>query len=176
MGTLTVDDGQIKSIYALAAKLGMVERRNHEDGLHILVEGITGKTSVKELTHAEALAVLQELRKRSHPAPAAASKKARKYTELPGGVTASQQKMIWYLMFELEKYDPAPAGVQLRDRLCGIITKQFKVTAFPCDPFRFLRMEQAGALIEGLKSLTTRTEQKYLHSPQYRQEARAREQ
>lgn len=176
MGTLTVDKGQVKSIYALAAKLGMVERGNHEDGLHILVAGVTGKASVTELTHAEALAVLQELRKRSKPAKTVPRKKARQYTELPGGVTVGQQKMIWYLIFELEKFDPAPAGVQLRDRLCGIIEKQFKVTAFPADPFRFLRMEQGGALIEGLKALTERAELKYLHSPQYRQEAHAHEQ
>lgn len=172
MGTLTVDKGQVKNIYALAAKLGMVERGNHEDGLHMLVAGITGKSSVTELTHAEALAVLQELRRRSVPAQAAPRKRERQYTELPGGVTAGQQKMIWYLMFELEKFDPAPAGVQLRDRVCGIIEKQFKVTAFPMQPFRFVTMDQGSALIEGLKSLTTRAEEKYLHSPQYRQEAR----
>ena len=174
MGTLTVDKGQVKSIYALAAKLGMVERGNHDDALHLLVSGVTGKTSVTELTHAEALAVLQELRKRSKPATAPSSK-AKRYTELPGGVTASQQKMIWYLMFELEKYDPAPEGVQLRDRLCGIITKQFKVTAFPSQPFRFVTMEQGGALIEGLKSLTERAELKYLHSPEHLREAYAHE-
>ncbi len=33
-------------------------------------------------------------------------------------------------MFQLEKFDPAPEGVQLRDRLRGLITKQFKVTSF----------------------------------------------
>lgn len=172
MGALTVDKGQIQSIYALAAKLDMVKRGSHEDSLHILVEGVTGKTSIKELTHAEGLVVLQELRKRSKPAKAAPLKKIRQYTELPGGVTAGQQKLIWYLMFQLEKFDPAPAEVQLRARLCGIIEKQFKVTSFPSQPFRFITMEQGSALIEGLKSLTERAEIEYLHSPQYRQEAR----
>ena len=66
MGALEIDKGQIKSIYAIAAKLGMVEQGGgHEDALHMLVQGLTGKESVKALTHAEAQAVLAELRRRS---------------------------------------------------------------------------------------------------------------
>mgnify|MGYP001775061097 FL=1 len=44
MGALEIDKGQIKSIYAIAAKLGMVEQGGgHEDALHMLVQGLTGK-------------------------------------------------------------------------------------------------------------------------------------
>ena len=51
MGALEVSKGTVKSIYALGAKLGMVERGDeHEDALHMLVQGLTGKESVKELT------------------------------------------------------------------------------------------------------------------------------
>ena len=64
-------------------------------------------------------------------------------------------------------------GVQLRDRLCGLITKQFKVTSFPAQPFRFLTFEQGGVLIEGLKSLTQRKELEYLHSARYHREQEA---
>ena len=128
MGALDIDKGQVKNIYAIAAKLGMVDRSSHEDALHELVQGLTGKTSVKNLTHSEALEVLTELRRRGAPA-APKKKRARKYDETPGGVSAAQQKKVWYLMFQLEKFDPAPEGVQLRDRLCGLITKQFKVTS-----------------------------------------------
>ena len=170
MGILTIDNGQIKSIYAIAAKIGILDRSTHDDALHDMVLGLTGKTSIKALTHAEALVVLTELRQRSSPkaAPAPTSRKqrARTYTELPGGMTAAQQKMVWYLMYELEKYDPAPAGVQLRDRLCGIIQRQLKVTAFATQPFRFLNAEQGGALIEGLKAMTERAELDDLHRPQ----------
>jgi len=171
MGTLTIDNGQIKSIYAIAAKIGILDRSTHDDALHDMVLGLTGKTSIKALTHAEALAVLTELRHRSSPNAAPAptpprKKQARKYTELPGGMTAAQQKMVWYLMYQLDKFDSAPAGVQLRDRLCGIIQRQFKVTAFATQPFRFLNAEQGGALIEGLKAMTERAELDYLHRPQ----------
>ena len=58
MGALEVSKGTVKSIYALGAKLGMVERGDeHEDALHMLVQGLTGKESVKELTPAEAATV-----------------------------------------------------------------------------------------------------------------------
>ena len=40
-------------------------------------------------------------------------------------MSAAQQKKVWFLMFQLEKFDPAPKGVQLHDRLCGLIEKQF---------------------------------------------------
>ena len=78
-------------------------------------------------------------------------------------------------MFQLEKFDPAPEGVQLRDRLCGLISRQFGVTAFPTQPFRFLTFAQGNALIEGLKSLTERKEREYLHSDQYRRNQEAPE-
>ena len=51
MGALDIGKGQVKNIYAIAAKLGMVDRSSHEDALHELVQGLTGKTSVKDLTH-----------------------------------------------------------------------------------------------------------------------------
>ena len=82
-------------------------------------------------------------------------------------------------MYELEKYDPAPDGVQLRDRLCGLIERQFGVTSFPppppppTQPFRFLTFDQGNALIEGLKKMTERKELEYLHSAKYRRDQEA---
>lgn len=70
MGALDVSKGTVKSIYALGAKLGMVERGGgHADALHALVQGLTGKESITALTPAEAQAVLAELRRRSAPRP-----------------------------------------------------------------------------------------------------------
>ena len=174
MGALEVSKGTVKSIYALGAKLGMVERSDrHEDALHMLVQGLTGKESVKELTPAEAATVLAELRRRSVPAGQRRTRQPRKYEELPGGLSAGQQKKIWFLMYELEKYDPAPDGVQLRDRLCGLIERQFRVTSFPTQPFRLLTSDQGNALIEGLKKLAERKELEYLHSSMYRRDQEA---
>ena len=87
MGALDVSKGTVKSIYALGAKLGMVERGGgHADALHALVQGLTGKESITALTPAEAQAVLAELRRRSAPAAAPQKKRARKYEALPGGL------------------------------------------------------------------------------------------
>ena len=174
MGALDVSKGMVKSIYALGAKLGMVERGgNHEDALHILVQGLTGKENISALTPAEAQAVLTELRRRSFPTATPQKKRTRKYAELPGGLSEGQQKKVWHLMYQLERFDPAPEGVQLRDRLCGLIGKQFGVTAFPTQPFRFLSFSQGNALIEGLKRLTERKELEYLHSERYRRDTGA---
>ena len=176
MGALEIDKGTIKRIYACGAQLGLTGAgRGREDELHALVLGLTGKESVRALTPAEGLLVEQELKRRMAAASPAASKRGRKrkYTEAPGGLSAKQQKMIWYLMFQLEKYDPSPEGVQRRDRLCGLIEKQCRITASPADPFRWLRAEQGGDLIEALKSMATRAEEKYLHSPEYRQRQEA---
>ena len=92
MGTLNIDKGQVKSIYAIAAKLGMVDRSSHDDALHGLVQGLTGKTSVKDLTHAEALEVLTELRKRSAPAAAPQKKKGHGNTMKRRAVSALRSR------------------------------------------------------------------------------------
>lgn len=171
MGALTIKRNETQHIYALAAKLGMVEHGSHEDALHTLVQGLTGKESVKELTPAEAQAVLTELRRRSACGKGRKPRGPRKYTEVPGGVTAAQQRKIWWLMSELERCDIEPNPAPLRQRLCGIIQRQIGVTAFPADPMRFLRREDGSRLIDILKNYAENAERKYLHSDKYQREA-----
>lgn len=175
MGMLEIDKGAKKRIYAMAAGLGMVAGSNHDDPLHLLVLGLTGKESISALTPAEGQLVEQELIRRKAGGNQGAPRSQRqrrklKYEEMPGGVTAAQQGKIWYLIGELATYDPRP-GVSLRARLCGMIEKQFHVTAFPTQPCRFLIKAQGAALIEGLKEQATRAELEYLHSAKYRREA-----
>ena len=62
MGALTIKKNETQHIYALAARLGMVEHGSHEDALHTLVQGLTVKESVKELTPAEAQAKIASQR------------------------------------------------------------------------------------------------------------------
>ena len=95
MGTLNIDKGQVKSIYAIAAKLGMVDRSSHDDALHGLVQGLTGKTSVKDLTHAEALEVLTELRKRSAPADATQKHRPQENDDKPRGLKDARAATGW---------------------------------------------------------------------------------
>lgn len=159
---------QIKSIYALAGGLGMVERDNHDDALHQLVAGMTGETSIKALDSAAANDVLTELRERMRlsnaPIPPQ-KRKARPKEDTPNGVTKGQQNKIWALMYELAKHDTAPATAGVGVRLCGIIKRQFGMDSAPRQPFRFLSREQADKLIELLKH--------YVETAQERQEVEA---
>ena len=54
---------QIRKIYAIGQALGIVNRGG-EDALHDLVYGVTGKSSVKELSYSEACKVIGELEAR----------------------------------------------------------------------------------------------------------------
>lgn len=169
MGALTIEKGAVKRIYALGAALG-IKGSGHDDDLHALVQGLTGKESIKALTPAEALEVQQELQKRlaqqARRAGAKPEKKERRYEELPGGPSAGQQRYVWYLMQQIEKFDPPKDGVALRYRLCGMVEKMFGVTAFPEQPMRFITGRQCGDLIEALKQMAERAELQYLHSPE----------
>ena len=54
-----IDDFQRKTIYGIARSMGISEPGNREDGLHLLVAGITGKGSLKELSYREAADVIR---------------------------------------------------------------------------------------------------------------------
>lgn len=147
---------QIKSIYAIGASLDMVERDNHDDALHQLVEGITGKSSVATLTYDEGNSVITELMQRmklSHLPPAPQKKRnTKKREEVPGGMTEGQQRKVWSLMYELKRFDSQPSVATLGERLCGIIKRQFNIDAMAQKPFQFIRREDGNKLIEILKS------------------------
>ena len=60
---------QIRKIYAIGGALGMVKRNEEDDLLHELVEGMTGKKSIKALTYGEACKVIGELEGRQGTPP-----------------------------------------------------------------------------------------------------------
>lgn len=147
-----IEQFQIRKIYAIGNALG-IKASGNEDELHVLVGGVTGKESIKSLTYQEACAViarLEELQgKTASPKPR--SKKPKEHQSRPGGVTSGQQKKIWYLMYELKKYDEVPNDVQLGDRLCAVIKKEFGADAIAKNPFAWITFEQGNNLIEILK-------------------------
>ena len=68
---------QIRKIYAIGGALGMVKRNEEDDLLHELVEGMTGKKSIKALTYGEACKVIGELEGRQGtPSPRKSGKPA----------------------------------------------------------------------------------------------------
>ncbi len=174
MATQNIQAWQIKAIYARGGELGMVERGNDSDALHTLVAGLTGHESVKQLTSAEASTVIDELKQRmklqNQSAPSSAPKRKKEHVEIRGGVTEEQQRKAWWLMYQIAKFDLEPSKAEVPQRLFGMIEKQFKVTAIPKEPFRFLSREQGAELIEALKSIATQAELKYIHSDRYRKE------
>lgn len=160
---------QIRKIYAMGSGLGIVGH-GREDELHTLVAGMTGRSSIKELTYPEAAEVITRLEElQGSAAPARPSGKGRREPaeERPGGVTAGQQKKIWALMYELKKYDRTPADIPLGDRLCAVIKKELHVDALARKPFVWLTFKQGNNLIEILKGYVRNEERKAVdeHGP-----------
>ena len=137
----TIEQFQIRKIYAIGNALG-IKASGSEDELHTLVGGVTGKDSIKSLTYQEACAVIARLEELQGP---------KEHESRPGGVTSGQQKKIWALMYELKKYDEVPNDVQLGDRLCAVIKKEFGADAIAKNPFAWISFEQGNNLIEILK-------------------------
>ena len=57
----TIEQFQIRKIYAIGSALGIKGSGMDEDELHMLVGGITGKASIKSLTYKEACVVIARL-------------------------------------------------------------------------------------------------------------------
>ena len=139
----------VQKIYGIAAVLGMVESGNHEDALHQLVYGMTGKDSVRSLSEAERKSVAAELRKRLrkeylsyHPSK----------TEFAGKMTARQKSKAWALLYELERITPfTPSPVSIQERMAGVVQKGLQITASAADPLRWASLADGSRLIEQLK-------------------------
>lgn len=149
----TIEQFQIRKIYAIGNALGITSSGSGEDELHTLVGGVTGKDSIKSLTYKEAGAVIARLEELQGKAasPKPRNNKPKEHKSRPGGVTSGQQKKIWALMYELKKYDAVPNEVQLGDRLCAIIKKEFHADAIAKNPFAWLTFENGNNLIEIIK-------------------------
>lgn len=139
---------QVKKIYAIANAMGLVNPRDAPDELHLLVQAITGRESVKALTYSEANKVIAELDRLQGGPPL----KPKTHAEIPGGPTDGQQRKVWALMYKLQRFDRTPIETPLGDRLCGIIKKELKINSVPEKPFVWLNQELANKLIEILKA------------------------
>lgn len=148
----TIEQFQIRKIYAIGNALG-IKGSGIEDELHTLVGGITGKGSIKSLTYKEACDVIARLEELQGTAasPKPRSRKPKEHGSRPGGMTSGQQKKIWALMYELKKYDAVPSEVQLGDRLCAVIKKEFGADVIAKNPFAWITFAQGNNLIEILK-------------------------
>lgn len=154
---------EIRKIYAIGARLGLVESNNKNDALHALVEGITGKGSVSKLNADEYRDVMAELYTRLklsqlESPPERRSKK--RYESNPGKMTEGQQKKVWALMYQLAGCDTEPSTASLGERLSGIIKRQFGVDATQKQPMKWLSYKQGNQLIEIIKNYVKNAERK----------------
>lgn len=155
---------QIQRIYGMGSILGILESGNKRDNLHLLVESITGKDSIKTLTDDEYKAVVHELAERIHiqnlEEPPAKIRRTARYEEQPGGMSEGQQRKVWHLMYELKKFDKKKSSKSLGERLCGIIKKEVGVDALPEKPLVWLTYQQGSKLIEAIKRYIRSAERK----------------
>ena len=101
---------QIRKIYAIGGALGMVKRGEDDDLLHELVNGMTGKTSIKELTYGEACKVIGELEGRQGTPPPRKSGRPL-HKSVPGRTSEGQRRKIWALMYQLQAASPSKAQI-----------------------------------------------------------------
>ena len=146
---------QIKKIYAIANAMGLVNPRDAPDELHLLVQAITGRESVKTLGYNEANKVIAELeRLQGNPS------KPKTHAEIPGGPTVGQQRKVWALMYQLKQLDRELVDTPLGERLCGVIRKELRVDAAPEKPFVWLTQQSTNKLIEVLKAYIRNSQRK----------------
>ena len=149
-------DNERRRIFGLARELGI----NSEE-LHILVNGVTGVTSIKDLNKSQTYSVIQELNDRINISGRAVPKKPKSKKEetiIPGMITPNQKNYCWSMMCRLCELDPKKAT--RGERMCGAIGKILGVTAVPEDPFKWISFEQGRDLIEGLKRYVYSAERK----------------
>lgn len=147
-----------KKLYAMAAALGLLERGCEEDAFHQLVYGLTGKDHVSELSAAEANAVQRELQSRLRSSAPNVTKKGSRKKDVPGMMTAAQQKKAWSLIYRLDEIEPKE--VPEVERLIGAIEKVLGITASKTDPFRWINFDDGTKLIEQLKRYVRSAERK----------------
>lgn len=146
---------QRQTIYGMATQLGIYEKGNPNDDLHALVSSLTGKESLSQLTNPDAARVISELIKLKDGQNIPRKPKAKVVPQVsrPGMILPDQIKTVWFFMYRLAEHDREPSKVTLGYRLCKIIEKNLKVSAFEKDPFRFVSFEQGSKLIEVLKKM-----------------------
>lgn len=152
---------QIRAIYAMGSSLG-INRNSHEDELHQLVYGITGKESIKELTSSEAYSVQRELINRMKGSENISKSSSRKkpIDVPPGKMTEAQQKKAWSLIYILQKLDPSDASAA--DRMRGAVRKilGMEINTDNKAPFRMVSVSDGRKLIDTLKKYVRSAEKK----------------
>ena len=154
---------QRRTIFGLSKGLNM----NTEE-LHLLVNGLTGKESLTELSDSQTETVIRELRSRTHYSGQRFERKEKPRPQsVPGMMTAEQQSLAWRLMYRLQELDEKPkmhengTSVTVGERMAGAIEKVLGITAIAGkDIFKWVSFEDGSKLIEYLKRYVRSAERK----------------
>lgn len=122
---------QMRKIYVTAREHGL-----DNDLLHIHVQTVTGKDSLKELSTAEAALVIDRLEHRDVPGR-------------PGGMTHKQLQFIYRLMEKIGWI--GEDGKPDEGRLNGFCSSMFRI-----DSHRWISSSQASKVIEAFKGMVSR--------------------
>ena len=146
-----VEAWQKRKIYAIAGSLKFVDKNDKEnDILHMIVYNLTMKTSVKDLTFAQANLVIDYLVQQQNKS-------------IPEVMSEGQKKKVFSLMYQLKELDAEPNFTPIGERLAGIIERQFKVRSTPKYLFANLSKEDGNRLIEILKNYISTAERKFMN-------------
>lgn len=153
---------QIRRIYGMAAALG-IKGSGKDDLLHEMVYGLTGKTSIKELTDKDVQSVMGELVHRMRFADVPRAKKEAGDEEIGsyGMATKEQQRLCWRYCYRLKELDTKPNPTDVGDRMVGAIRKVCSTNIISKeDPFRCVTQDDAAKLIEQLKRYVNTAERR----------------
>lgn len=127
----SITTSQMRKIYVTAKEYGM-----DNDLLHIHVQTVTGKESLKDLSVDEAIRVIDGLEHRGVP-------------NRPGGITHKQLQFIHKLMEKIGWV--GEDGKPDKSRLNGFCSSMFKI-----DSYRWISSTQASKIIEAFKGMESR--------------------
>lgn len=127
----SITTSQMRKIYVTAKEYGM-----DNDLLHIHVQTVTGKDSLKELSVDEAIRVIDGLEHRG-------------VSNRPGGITHKQLQFIYKLMKKVGWV--GEDGKPDESRLNGFCSSMFKI-----DSYRWISSAQASKIIEAFKDMESR--------------------
>ena len=116
----------------------------------MIVYNLTMKTSVKDLTFAQANLVIDYLVQQQNKS-------------IPEVMSEGQKKKVFSLMYQLKELDVEPNFTPIGERLAGIIERQFKVRSTPKYLFTNLSKEDGNRLIEILKNYISTAERKFMN-------------
>ena len=148
-----------RNLYAIASNAGLVEHGNKEDPFHLIIYGVTGKTSVKDLTKREMKIVESEIFRRTNND--ISGDKVKNQEAVSGMMSPAQQSLAWRLMYQIRQYDVKVSDKTIGERLAGVVRKTLKITASDIEPLKWVNAENGNILIETLKRYVKSAEKKY---------------